>query len=105
MAIKRQMCVNHPERAAIGVCMMTKRPICAECSTRYEGVNYSKEGLEVLRRQREAKKASVAGRNHIGIVLGVLSFLPLVYLLFFFYKLTFTTLIDFQQEVLHGGFD
>ena len=24
---------------------MTARPICGECSTRYKGVNYSREGL------------------------------------------------------------
>jgi len=84
---------------------MTKRPICAECSTRYEGVNYSKEGLEILRRQRAAKKASADRTNYVGIVLGVFTVLPLMYLLFLFYQLTFTTLIDFQQEVLRGGFD
>ena len=38
-------CAQHPDRQAIGVCVVTKKPICAECSTQYQGVNYSKQGL------------------------------------------------------------
>jgi predicted nucleic acid-binding Zn ribbon protein len=52
MAIPRRLCVNHPQRPAIGICVITHAAICGECSTRYEGVNYSKEGLEILHRQR-----------------------------------------------------
>ncbi len=33
---------------------MTRKPICGECSTRYEGVNYSKEGLLILQQRRSA---------------------------------------------------
>ena len=41
MAIEKRMCAFHPDRLAIGICVETKVPICGECSTRYEGVNYS----------------------------------------------------------------
>ncbi|MDH5478431.1 MAG: hypothetical protein OEY50_08870 [Nitrospinota bacterium] len=51
-------CVNHPDRHAIGVCVITKKPICPECSTKYEGVNYSREGLEELKRRRAQKTRS-----------------------------------------------
>lgn len=54
MAIKRDYCMNHPDRPAIGRCVITRNPICAECSTTYDGVNYSREGLEILRRSRIA---------------------------------------------------
>ncbi|MCS6798327.1 MAG: hypothetical protein NZ898_07330 [Myxococcota bacterium] len=33
-------CANHPGRAAIGVCIRCRTRICAECSTRIEGVNH-----------------------------------------------------------------
>lgn len=41
-------CDRHPQRLAVGVCVVTRRAICRECSTQYQGVNYSKEGLEQL---------------------------------------------------------
>jgi hypothetical protein len=56
MAIQKRFCVNHPQRAAIGICVITSAAICGECSTRYEGVNYSKEGLEILHRQRRTSQ-------------------------------------------------
>jgi hypothetical protein len=56
MPIEQRFCVNHPQRAAIGICVVTRKPICGECSTRYEGVNYSREGLELLRKQRAEKQ-------------------------------------------------
>ncbi len=60
----RRHCDNHPDRPAIGVCVETGQAICAECSTRYEGVNYSREGLEALkqRRQVEQRGRSTSGR-------------------------------------------
>ncbi|HEV7301130.1 MAG TPA: hypothetical protein VGN72_17320 [Tepidisphaeraceae bacterium] len=53
-SLPQRFCSNHPQRAAIGVCVVTSTPICSECSTRYEGVNYSKEGLRLLRERRAA---------------------------------------------------
>lgn len=61
MAIERKYCTNHPDRVAIGLCMVTRKPICAECSTRYNGVNYSREGLEILRERRRRLAARKGG--------------------------------------------
>lgn len=65
MTVERRYCVNHPERVAIGVCVETKKPICGECSTRYNGVNYSREGLEILRQRRMRERGS--GGDQVGI--------------------------------------
>ena len=64
MAISRRTCMNHPERAAIGVCVITQKPICGECATRLDGVNYSKEGLLILQERRASalKKTSWGAR-------------------------------------------
>ncbi|HEY1684657.1 MAG TPA: hypothetical protein VGG19_07845 [Tepidisphaeraceae bacterium] len=58
MAIEQRFCTNHPQRAAIGVCVITKKAICGECSTRYNGVNYSIEGLQILRQREQAQSKS-----------------------------------------------
>ena len=50
-------CERHPDRRAIGVCVVTRRAICSECSTQYRGVNYSKEGLAQLLAGRRTEQA------------------------------------------------
>ena len=61
MAIERRNCINHPERLALGVCVETGNPVCGECSTRYNGVNYSREGLEIMHRRRREELARSSG--------------------------------------------
>ncbi len=97
MAIQRRMCANHDNRMAIGVCVITKAPICAECSTRYEGVNYSKEGLAILKKRRA--KASKAGMSSkaVGYMLAVVVSPLLVYAHFLFFEHTTSFFIDLQQ--------
>lgn len=97
MAIKKKTCVNHPERPAIGVCVITKRPICAECSTRYEGVNYSKEGLRILQQRRAAAARKVGFLNRMAGILAVLLSPVFFYLLYLFYFVGFRALISLQQ--------
>lgn len=72
MALKQAHCANHPGRLAIGVCVETGKPVCGECSTRYNGVNYSREGLEIMlaRRRREEAAAGGVGWLHV-VALGV----------------------------------
>ncbi|MHC4887386.1 MAG: hypothetical protein ACYTGH_20105 [Planctomycetota bacterium] len=97
MGIGDQTCHNHPDRKAIGVCVITRKAICAECSTRYEGVNYSKEGLARLKAQRakEAGKGSRA-RSLLALLCGCLA--PgCLYLLYQFYLLNATAMIDLAQ--------
>jgi hypothetical protein len=67
MTIQQRYCSNHPQRPAIGVCVITHKPICGECSTRYEGVNYSKEGLQILQQQRAA--AARKGRGTLTVMI------------------------------------
>jgi hypothetical protein len=81
MPIQQQFCANHPQRAAIGICVMTRKPICGECSTRYEGVNYSREGLELLRKQQ----AAAVKKQGRGMVWGTLAWLAAPILLFLMY--------------------
>lgn len=54
---------------AIGICVITKRAICAECSTQYKGVNYSKEGLEILLEQERSQEEKVGWLTRVAIVL------------------------------------
>ena len=35
----RPQCFQHPDREALGICIVCRRPICAECSTPIEGIN------------------------------------------------------------------
>jgi len=47
----------------LGRCVATGRFVCAECSTRLNGINYSPEGLALLRRRREAANRPDGGRS------------------------------------------
>jgi hypothetical protein len=47
-------CEAHPERAGVGVCVECRRVLCAECSTRFEGINRCARCLQ-------ARLASVQG--------------------------------------------
>lgn len=70
-------CHNHPDRRAIGACVITGKAICAECSTRYKGVNYSSQGLEILQQRRQA--SGQAGRfRHIMLQLSPVILCPVL---------------------------
>jgi hypothetical protein len=90
----QRTCVNHPDRKAIGVCVMTGQAICNECSTRYEGVNYSKQGLAQLKAQRQNEVASnLSGWRIVGWLISPL----LLAAMFGFFWYSFAILIDLQQ--------
>jgi hypothetical protein len=100
MAFKKQLCVNHSDRPAIGVCVITGKPICAECSTRYEGVNYSREGLEIVRRDRQAS-LSRSRTFWSPAVLAGLALSPLaLYLLYLFLLVSFKALLAMGEANL-----
>lgn len=63
--MERRYCANHPDRLAIGLCVETGIPLCGECSTRYNGVNYSREGLALLHKRMQAA-ASAKTKNNWG---------------------------------------
>ncbi|MCC8191214.1 MAG: hypothetical protein LIP77_11375 [Planctomycetes bacterium] len=60
--MERTACTYHPDRRAVCVCVETRQPLCGECTTRYNGVNYSREGLRRLRERRRHEAERVAGR-------------------------------------------
>ena len=72
MALKKTFCLNHPDRPAIGICVITGQAICEECSTRYEGVNYSREGLRILQARRNAENSLHGWRGRSWLILGTL---------------------------------
>jgi hypothetical protein len=41
-------CENHPERAAVGLCMRCRAPVCAACCTRVDEVNHCPACLKEL---------------------------------------------------------
>ena len=51
------VCKYHGERAGIGVCMHCRSVICAECTTRLEGINFCHACLRDLGRKSEAASA------------------------------------------------
>lgn len=101
MARIQRHCQQHPDRQAIGVCVITGESICAECSTRYEGVNYSKRGLEILKARRAAQHDGPGRGERVGRALALLLSPLLLLALFVFFRLGLTLLIDLSQgEVL-----
>jgi hypothetical protein len=100
MSIKKRFCATHADRTAIGVCVITQQPICAECSTRYEGVNYSKEGLRILIERRTGQATAVAPvrRRKAMAVVAWLAVPLLMALLFEFYLMFFEQCIDLLQS-------
>ena len=101
MAIQQRFCVNHPQRMAIGVCVMTRKPICGECSTRYEGVNYSKEGLRLLQQQRAAAQIKPRpGKRRTLAVLGWLVAPMMLYLVYLAYLVTAQVLTNLLHPEL-----
>ncbi|MDR0363300.1 MAG: hypothetical protein LBJ46_11555 [Planctomycetota bacterium] len=85
MALEKAYCANHSERLAIGVCVETGRAICGECSTRYNGVNYSREGLEIMlarKREKSALPGRLGWRRVVMLGVPVSVLLYLIFLLF-----------------------
>ena len=80
--LPRRFCSNHPQRVAIGACVITGTPICGECSTRYEGINYSREGLRILKERRAAGRPKPSG---VGRLLEVFAWLAAPVLLYALY--------------------
>ena len=57
-----QACSYHEDRPAVGICMRCRRPICAACTTRLEGVNHCFRCLkELSRRTAEPRVAAGSG--------------------------------------------
>jgi hypothetical protein len=51
------VCVHHHERHAIGICVKCRTPLCGECVTKVDGINYC---VRCLERMADASKGAVA---------------------------------------------
>ncbi|NUN50228.1 MAG: hypothetical protein HUU15_15560 [Candidatus Brocadiae bacterium] len=49
-------CKNHPERFGSGLCMTCGRAVCAECTTKVDGINLC---IGCLARRPEARETTV----------------------------------------------
>ncbi len=90
-------CDRHPDRRAIGVCVVTGRAICRECSTQYQGVNYSREGLEQLLAEERRDSQRVGRRGYAHVVLMSVFVLPGLYLAYTACEQTGQLIIDLLQ--------
>ena len=86
--------LHHPDRLAIGVCIITKHPICAECSTRFEGVNYSREGLRILWQRRAAQAGQATTSQRAAAVLALACVPISLFMLWWFYRVLGSLLIE-----------
>jgi hypothetical protein len=57
-------CVHHPQREGVGICVQCRQVICAECSTRVDGMNYCVRCLEQAAARPRA--ATPAGPRPVG---------------------------------------
>ncbi len=96
MVIERRFCRNHPERPAIGVCVMTQQAICGECSTRYEGVNYSREGLSLLKSRRAQERAKHRAWPNVALLVLSPVLLLLVYWSYYTLAVTLISLTHWE---------
>jgi len=60
-------CYQHPQRLGIGICVVCRQVVCAECSTPFEGINRCAACLakmapraELLRVHREWSAGAIA---------------------------------------------
>lgn len=97
MAISRRSCMNHPERAAIGVCVITQQPICGECATRIDGVNYSKEGLRILQESRNSSRSKTNWRARLFVAALMIAVPFSAAVLFNFYESGLNFMVDMDQ--------
>ena len=69
-------CKHHPERAASGICMGCRQPMCEECVTKIDGINQCRECLaKVARSSPQTPEKVSSPRAHwlgVGVSLSVL---------------------------------
>lgn len=59
------VCVNHPRREAIGICVRCRTRVCGECTTKVDGINYCVSCLATLAGPKRAKDTSAQSRSPI----------------------------------------
>ncbi|MFW5878413.1 MAG: hypothetical protein ACOCVR_01210 [Myxococcota bacterium] len=56
-------CTNHPDRAAIGVCVLCRKPICIECSTPMAGIHRCADCLAGLERDTSSQPRAASAAH------------------------------------------
>jgi B-box zinc finger len=59
-------CRNHPEQPAVAICVRCGKPVCAACSTRWEGMHHC---ISCLAARRAAAGERGATLRTLGMVL------------------------------------
>lgn len=59
-------CANHPDRPAVAVCVTCHKPVCAECSTRWEGMHHC---VSCLAARRAAARGRSTALRTLGLIL------------------------------------
>lgn len=72
-------CRHHPERAAVAVCVRCREPVCADCTTKIEGINFC---APCLRRKADAAPKPERTSRPGVVVLGLLAALGIYWLAF-----------------------
>jgi hypothetical protein len=70
-------CKYHPERPGVGVCMRCRSVVCADCTTRLDGINHCHACLKRLAAPEERRAGGA------GAALGALLLLGAAWLVFF----------------------
>ena len=63
-------CAYHNDRPGIGVCMRCRSVVCAECTTRLEGINYCHACLGALGRKTDLSLGRLSQVLTAVVVLG-----------------------------------
>lgn len=71
------VCHYHRDRPGVGICVRCRVVICAECSTRLDGINHCHACLKAL---GQRKGPTSSGRASVNLFAGIV--LGLVWLLF-----------------------
>ncbi len=80
----RPLCAQHPDREALGICVMCRRPVCAECSTPIEGINRCASCIAALAQAAEIEAGPTRDDHHearAGNLAALLFFGGLVFLM------------------------
>jgi len=54
-------CRNHPARGAIGICVICRAPVCADCTTKVDGINHCIACLARRPQRRETVRRTRPG--------------------------------------------
>lgn len=64
------VCTNHPAREGIGICVVCRRVVCVECSTKIDGVNHCR-GCLASRSAKAAERRTSFAEGALQTVLAV----------------------------------